>query len=178
MAYRVFREVTKLVKPKVRRHLDSNGTLLKTDYIDELIEAGCNNFGIEPKCVSIETYMKITGLRNRDLARKYLETSWKVIEYIDEKYGDKVFLGVGLVYNRELVGLEEIAKAGEKIANINPKLQVTVLDYFPAFRRRHLKRPTVKEMLEVKRTLEGQGLKTVVVQTEIGHMGPGNVKRP
>ncbi len=173
-----FREVTRLVSPKVRRHLDSNGTLLKPDYVDELVEAGCNNFGVEPKCVSVETYMKITGLKDRDLARKYLETVWKAIEYIDEKYGDKVFLGVGLVYNRELVSLEELAKAGEKIASINPRVQITVLDYFPAFRRRHLKRPTVEEMLEVKRILEDQGLKTVIEQTEIGHIGSGNVKRP
>ncbi|HDI02213.1 MAG TPA: radical SAM protein, partial [Ignisphaera sp.] len=45
-----FKEVSKRVPPKVRKHLDSNGTVLTPDYIDELIEAGCNNIGIEPKC--------------------------------------------------------------------------------------------------------------------------------
>ena len=168
-----FKEVTRRVHGKVRRHLDSNGTLLTPDYIDELVEAGCNNIGVEPKCVSVETYMKITGLKDRSLAEKYLNTAWKAIEYLNENYLDKVYIGIGLVYNRELVTLDEIAKAGEKIASINPYLQVTVLDYFPAFRRRTLKRPSPTEMIKVKKILENAGLKTVIVQTSIGHIGPG-----
>ncbi len=169
-----FRELTKRVPPKVRRHLDSNGTLLTPDYIDELVEAGCNNIGVEPKCVRVETYMRITGLEDRSQALSYLETAWKAIEYIHEYYSDRVYLGVGLVYNPALVSLDEIAEAGRRIASIDPHIQVTVLDYFPAFRRRDIRRPTVEEMLEVKRVLEEQGLKTVIVQTRIGHIGPGD----
>ncbi|RLG82616.1 MAG: radical SAM protein, partial [Thermoprotei archaeon] len=157
-----------------RRHLDSNGTLLTPDYIDELVEAGCNNIGVEPKCARIDTYMRITGLRDRDLASRYLNTAWRAVEYIYERYGDRVYLGVGLVYNRELVTLDEIAEAGRRIASIDPGIQVTVLDYFPAFRRRNLRRPSVAEMLEVKKVLEEQGLKTVIVQTAAGHIGPGD----
>jgi pyruvate formate lyase activating enzyme len=171
-----FREVSKKVKPKVRRHLDSNGTVLTPDYIDELVEAGCNNIGVEPKCLYVDTYMKITGIENRDLAKKYLETSWRAIEYIYENYSDRVYLGVGLVYNKTLVSLDEIAEAGRKIASIDRKIQVTVLDYFPAFRRRDIKRPTVWEMLEVKKVLEDQGLETVIVQTVAGHIGPKNYR--
>lgn len=171
-----FREVSKKVKPKVRRHLDSNGTVLTPDYIDEIVEAGCNNIGVEPKCLYVDTYMKITGIENRDLAKKYLETSWRAIEYIYENYSDRVYLGVGLVYNKTLVSLDEIAEAGRKIASIDRKIQVTVLDYFPAFRRRDIKRPTVWEMLEVKKVLEDQGLETVIVQTVAGHIGPKNYR--
>jgi len=92
------------------------------------------------------------------------------------KYQGKVYLGVGLVYNRELVSLEEIAEAGDRIASIDPTIQVTVLDYFPTFRRRQLRRPSLSEMLEVKRVLEERGLGTVIVQTEWGHVGPGSRK--
>jgi len=116
--------------------------------------------------------MKITGLNEEGIAREYLETSWKAIEYINENYRDEVYLGIGLVYNKELVTLDEIAEAGKRIAGIDPNIQVTVLDYFPAFRRRNLKRPSVNEMLMVKRVLEEQGLRTVIVQTERGHVGP------
>ncbi|RLG80743.1 MAG: radical SAM protein [Thermoprotei archaeon] len=172
-----FKYVTKLVDPKIRRHLDSNGTLLTPDYIDELVEAGCNNIGVEPKCLHVETYMRVTGLTDRELAKKYLETSWKAIEYIHEYYSDKVYLGIGLVYNKALVSLEEIAEAASRIASIDPYIQVTVLDYFPAFRRRNIVRPSVEEMLRVKQILEEQGLKTVIVQTEIGHIGPRNRPR-
>jgi len=169
-----FREVSKRVNSKTRRHLDSNGTVLTRDYIDELVEAGCNNIGVEPKCVRVETYMRITGISDRSIAEKYLETAWRAIEYIYSNHRDKVYLGVGLVYNRDLVSLEEIAEAGDKIASINPSIQVTVLDYFPTFRRKWLKRPALDEMLRVKRILEDRGLKTVIVQTSVGHIGPGN----
>ncbi len=172
-----FKEVSRHVSPKIRRHLDSNGTLLTPDYIDELVKAGCNNIGVEPKCVYVDTYMRITGLTDRDLARKYLETSWKAIEYIYERYSDRVYLGIGLVYNKALVSLDEIAEAGRRIAAIDKRIQVTVLDYFPAFRRKDLKRPSVSEMLEVKRVLEEQGLETVIVQTVAGHIGPKNIRR-
>ncbi|MET1160669.1 MAG: radical SAM protein [Thermoprotei archaeon] len=169
-----FKHLTRYTKPGTRRHLDSNGTLLTPDYIDELVEAGCNNIGVEPKCVRVETYMKITGLQDRGLAQQYLTTAWKAIEYIYENYSDRVYLGIGLVYNRDLVSLEEIAEAGNRIASIDPSIQVVVLDYFPAFRRRDLKRPSVSEMLEVKKTLEDQGLRTVIVQTQLGHIGPSD----
>jgi len=174
----LFRELTKLVGPKVRRHLDSNGTLLMPDYVDELVEAGCNNIGVEPKCARVETYMRVTGLADRDLASKYLETAWRALEYIYDNYRDRVYLGVGLVYNRELVSLEEIAEAGERLAAIGSDIQVTVLDYFPAFRRRNLRRPSTREMVEVKRVLEAAGLETVIVQTSRGHVGPSDRRAP
>ncbi len=167
-----FKILRKYTKPRIRRHLDSNGTLLTPDYIDELVEAGCNNIGVEPKCLHPETYMRITGINDRDLARQYLDTAWKAIEYIHEYYRDEVYLGIGLVYNKELVSLDEIAEAGRKIASIDSEIQVTVLDYFPAFRRRNLKRPSPEEMLIVKKILEDQGLRTVIVQTSRGHIGP------
>jgi len=168
-----FKEVSKRVKPGVRKHLDSNGTVLTYDYVDELVEAGCNNIGIEPKCARVETYMKITGVSDERLASQYLETSWRSIEYVYENHAGRVYLGVGLVYNPDLVSIEEICEAGERIASIDSRIQVTVLDYFPAFRRREIKRPTASEMLSVKRALESVGLKTVIVQTRYGHVGPG-----
>lgn len=169
-----FIEVSRRVESRIRRHLDSNGTILTPDYIDELVYAGCNNIGVEPKCTRVETYMKITGVGDRELAERYLTTAWRAVEYIYERYGDRVYLGVGLVYNKDLIELDEIAEAGRRIASIDRRVQVTVLDYFPAFRRRYLKRPTVGEMLEVKKVLEEQGLETVVVQTAAGHIGPGS----
>jgi pyruvate formate lyase activating enzyme len=167
-----FRELTRLVGGDVRRHLDSNGTLLTADYVDALVEAGCNNIGVEPKAVEVETYMGITGLKDRERASRYLENAWRAVEYIDGEYRGEVYLGVGLIYNRRLIALEEIAEAGSRIAAINPELQVTVLDYYPTFRRRDIERPTVREMKRVKETLEGQGLRCVIVQTAIGHIGP------
>jgi pyruvate formate lyase activating enzyme len=160
--------------PGARLHLDSNGTLLTPDYIDELVvEASVTDIGVEPKSVQVWTFQRITGITDAALAKRYLETAWQAVEYVAATYADRVFLGVGMPYNRELVSLDEVSAFGRRLAGIDPVIQLCVLDYFPTFRRQELRRPQPSEMLEVKRILEGAGLRTVVVQTAIGHVGPG-----
>ncbi len=157
---------------KARFHLDSNGTLLTLNYIDELINVGVTDIGVEPKGVTVETFMKITGLKNRGLVKEYIKTQWAAIKHIVDNYRDRVFLGVGLPYNKALIPLEEVRLFGEKISKIDREIQVCVLDYFPAFRRRDIKRPDFKEMKGVKKILEEAGLKTVICQTVKGYIGP------
>jgi len=164
----------KELNPKARLHLDSNGTILTEDYVDELVEAGCNNIGVEPKAGRLETYMKITGIDDRSLAERYFTNSWKILEYLVERYSDEVYIGAGFAYNSEWMSFDEVAEIGDMVTAIDPKLQVTVLDYFPTFRRRYIRRPSVDEMLKVKRILEERGLRTVIVQTRMGHIGPGD----
>jgi pyruvate formate lyase activating enzyme len=160
--------------PGARLHLDSNGTLLTPDYIDELVlEAGVTDIGVEPKAVQVSTFQRITGITDAALAECYLKTAWRAVEYVAATYADRVFLGVGMPYNREMVSLEEVGAFGQQLADIDPEIQICVLDYFPAFRRKELRRPQPSEMLEVKHILEGAGLRTVVVQMAIGHIGPG-----
>jgi pyruvate formate lyase activating enzyme len=170
-----FRELKRLNQDgEARLHLDSNGTCLSQEYIDELVDAGVTDIGIEPKGVCPETSMKIAGIPSYDLAKRWLSTSWRAIEYILTEYRDRVFLGVGLPYNRELISVDEVFEFGKRLSAIDPRVQLCVLDYFPAFRRRELKRPFPQEMLKVKSVLEDAGLRTVVVQTSKGHIGPGD----
>ena len=55
---------------------------------------------------------------------------------------------------------------------IDPKIQVCALDYRPEFKRFDLQKPSYEEMLEVHKVLKVAGLKTVICQTERGHIGP------
>jgi pyruvate formate lyase activating enzyme len=159
--------------PELRLHLDSNGTLLTPDYLDELIlDAGITDIGIEPKGPSVETLMRISGIEDPALAGRYLDTAWQAIAHVVERHRDRVFLGVGMPYNRDLVSFDEVEKFGRRLASIDANVQLCVLDYFPTFRRRHLRRPEPAEMLAVKQVLEGTGLRTVIVQTTMGHLGP------
>ena len=155
------------------RVLGGSGTLLTPDYIDELIlETGVTDIGIEPKAVRVATFQRITAIADAALAGRYLDTAWQAVEYVTATYSDRVFLGVGMPYNRELVSLDEVGEFGRRLASIDPEVQLCVLDYFPTFRRQELHRPHPSDMLNVKRMLEGVGLRTVVVQTAIGHFGP------
>ncbi len=171
-----FKELRKLNRDeKARFHLDTNATILTKDYIDELIEdTGITDIGPDIKALKLETFQLITNITDKELAEKYLKTEWEAVRYIaDNYYPDKVFMGIGIPYNREFhPTFDEIYKMGLEIAKIDPDIQVCVLDYRGEFRKWNMPRPTVDDMLMVKEVLENAGLKKVIVQTSIGHIGP------
>jgi len=161
---------------KARFHVDTNASILTKDYIDELVEAGMTDIGPDLKGLRVETFMRITGLRDRDLAEKYLRTSWEAAEHLIDKYKDEIFIGIGIPFNRDLISTKEISLIGERISRIDPEVQVCVLDYRPEFRRRNISRPSYKEMVNVWKILGDTGLRTVVCQTEYGHIRPQSIK--
>ncbi|MGB9978159.1 radical SAM protein [Methanobacterium sp.] len=156
----------------VHIHVDTNGTILTPDYIDALVDAGMTDIGIDLKSINVSTYMEITGLDNLELAKKYLQTSWDAVEYIIKNYLDRVFLGIGIPYNKSLISKEEIKGIGKMIFKMKPDIQVCILDYRPEFRRKDLFKPSFEDMVEIKEILNDTGLETVIVQTDKGHFGP------
>lgn len=152
-------------------HVDTNGTILTRDYIDELVLAGMRRIGIDLKGLRPETFMRITGMEDRKTSEAYLENSWDAIRYIATGHRE-VFLGVGVPYNSKLISVDEIRGMAALIGSISRKIQVTVLDYRSEFRCMDIERPSVKEMLHVKGVMEDEGLEVVLAQTEHGFMGP------
>lgn len=158
--------------PRARIHVDTNGSILTRDYIDELVEAGMTDVGPDLKGLYLESFVRITGVKDHDLAERYHTTAWNAVRYLIEKYKDRVFTGVGIPYNRKLMSVQELGMMGEKLFEIDPEIQVCVLDYRPEFKRLDLIRPSYEEMVEVHKVLSGKGLKTVICQTKRGHLGP------
>ncbi len=161
--------------PDVRIHLDTNGSLLTPDYLDELVEAGMTDCGIDLKGLSRTTFQKITGFPNPGLAKRYLRRAWEAVAYLRSRYHGKVFVGVGIPYNPVFMTDEELAAMGRTLAAMGSDLQVTLLDYRPAFRWSASggpERPTVSTMSRAGRLLRSEGLKTVLCQTEEGLLGP------
>jgi len=171
---RFFEELRRL-NPDVgaRLHLDTNATVLTRDFVDGLVEVGVTDVGPDLKGIRTETFMKITGIADRKLAERYLKNAWSVTEYILDRYfPEPLFVGVGIPYNKYFISLEEVREIGERIARVNPEVQVCLLDYFPTFRRVGLERPSVAEMRKAREMLVEAGLKTVLAQTTTGHIGP------
>ena len=162
----------------VRLHLDTNATILTNDYIDHLVQAGVTDIGPDLKAVRLETFQIITGIRDAELARQYLDTEWKAVKYIaDNYYPGDLFMGVGLPFNPAFYQSNKAMEAeihdwASRVAAIDDRIQVTILDYRPEFRRLDLQRPSINEMKEIKAFIEGVGLRTVVAQTSIGHLPP------
>ena len=158
--------------PNARIHVDTNGSILSRDYIDELVEAGMTDVGPDLKGFHLESFMSITGVQDPDLAERYRNTAWSAVKYLLENYKDKVFIGIGIPYNRKLISDQEIALMGEKLAELDPEVQVCILDYRPEFKRLDLVKPSYDEMVNLHKILKEKGLQTVICQTEYGHIGP------
>jgi pyruvate formate lyase activating enzyme len=161
-----------------RLHLDTNATILTSDYIDDLVRAGITDIGPDVKSVSVDTFQTITGISDSILAEKYLSTEWDAVKHIaDNHYPDCLFMGVGLPFNPAFYDSpesmnEELHTWGTCVAAIDDRIQVTVLDYRPQFRRHDISRPPASEMRRVKSLLEDTGLHTVIAQTSSGHLPP------
>ncbi len=152
-----------------RFHVDTNGSVLMFDYIDELVESGMTDIGIDLKGVMVDTFQRITGLNNRALSPKYLENAWAAVRYIRNYHREKVFLGVGVPYNQDLITFEEIEKIGKRLADIDPSVQVCVLDYRGEFRS-GISKPSFEEMIRVGTLIKDTGIDTVLCQTIYGHI--------
>ena len=171
---RFFEELRRLNSDdRARLHLDTNATILTREFVDRLVEAGMTDVGPDLKGLRTDTFMRIGGIVDGKLARRYLENAWSVTEYVIDRYfPEPLFIGVGIPYNRYLITLEEVREIGKKIASVNPEVQVCLLDYFPTFRRLGMEKPSVAEMGRAREMLVETGLKTVLAQTTIGYLGP------
>ncbi len=157
---------------RARLHVDTNAVVLTEDYIDELVLAGTTDIGADVKALELGTFMNITGINDRELATKLLDTEWKAVKYLIDTYSDKLFVGIGIPYNEALISIDELSKMGERIAGWSPEIQVCALDYRPMFRRMDIRKPSYAEMLRVKKRLNESGLTCVICQSEFGMIGP------
>jgi pyruvate formate lyase activating enzyme len=154
-----------------RFHVDTNGSLLTADYIDELVEAGMTDIGIDLKGMEVSTFQRITGLNDRAVAQTCMDNAWAAASYVRNHCRNRIFLGIGIPYNSDFIALEEVEKMGNRICAIDPDVQVCVLDYRAEFRSR-IEKPSAQEMMKVYSLLKSTGLKTVLCQTVHGYVGP------
>jgi len=90
------------------------------------------------KALELDTFIRITGIRGRELAKKLLDNEWKAVKYLIQN-ADKMFIGIGIPYNEALISLDEVYQIGERIVGGSPDVQVCAIDYRPAFRRMEIK---------------------------------------
>ncbi len=149
--------------PDLRIHVDTNGTYLTPEYVDELVEAGMTDIGIDVKGFTPETFARVAGV-DEDEAERLLSNVLSILEYIANEHED-VFLGVGIPYNPELTTMEEIKRLVDWIhSRLGEEVQVCFLDYRPEFRRMDMSPPRYEEMVELERYAKSLGFERVHAQ--------------
>jgi len=123
--------------PGVRIQVDTNASLLTPDYIDELWEAGMTDISPDLKGLGLATFQRITGISDQALAARHQDASWAAVEYALSRYAGRLHMAVGIPYHPSLITAEEIRRMGERLAAMQPDLDVNLIVYRPAFRMRH-----------------------------------------
>lgn len=162
--------LTELVKalhnsvPGSHIQLDTNASLLTPDYIDELAAAGITDISPDLKALRLDTFIKACGTQSKKIARQYLETSWNAVRYLNETYSKKIFMAVSLPCHPRIHSKAEIEDIGRSIAEINPEMPVTLIEYQPAFQLRDWPFLNPKIMEQAQKILESTGLHKVIIQ--------------
>ena len=161
-------EFIKNIKSKyrdLRIQVDTNASILTKDYIDELYEAGMTDISPDIKALELDTYMKLTGINNKELAESYLQNNWQAMEYIIDKYAGKLYYIAAIPYHPEFMSREELYAIGKKLHELDKNLEVNLVEYQPAFRARKAKDLTAEEITEMKSILNKAGLEKVWCQS-------------
>lgn len=148
----------------IRIQLDTNASLLTEDYIDELFEAGITDISPDMKGLNLSTFKRITGLENDMDAKKYLDASWKAIEYLVDKYTSKLFYHVAIPFHPNFISHDEVVAMGQKLAELDKNMNVNLIVYQPVFRMRHAPEVDNQDIEKAFELLKGTGLKNLWCQ--------------
>jgi len=144
--------------------LDTNASILTKDYIDELYCSGMTHISPDMKAASVESFMSIAGVKDRQLAQFYLDRSWEAVKHIVNEYTGKLFYVVAIPYHPRLNSLEEVYRIGERLASLNRDIDVNLVEYHPAFRARGIT-PASQDMVQrAVNLLYDAGLRNVWLQ--------------
>jgi len=164
--------------PKARFLVDTNGSLLTHSYIDEIVDAGATDISIDLKGLRSDTFKRVTGLEDANLAERYKETAWEAVRYLAHDYSNRITLSLSIPYNAELITLDELNDLGMRLFEINPSIDVGVVAYKGAFRKEYMLPPRYREMKEAYRILKGVGLTNASAQTTDGFILPSGTFLP
>lgn len=156
--------------PDGRIQLDTNTSLLTPDYIDELIAAGVTDVSPDFKALKIKTFMTLSGIHDKNLAKRYMQTTWQAIEHLQKRYADQIFMAVSIPCHPRIHTRSELEEMAAALVTLNPDIPVTLTELQPAFRARHWPHVTRRAMEEAADFLQNKGLRCIMIQG--GHSIP------
>jgi len=154
--------------PEARIQLDTNASLLTPELIDALIAAGVTDISPDLKALRLETFMKISGVACEETAQLYLRNSWNAVRYIHEHYRSKVFMAVSLPCHPRIHSKAELHDSAEALAQIDPEMHVTLIEYQPAFRLRDWPFLGQQVMEQARQIVAEAGLRNIIIQGGTG----------
>lgn len=154
-----YSEVTKKIKDQCKKMwvlLETNGYGLTEKNLDIFKASGVDSFWLDIKAFDEKLHKKLCGTPNKTI----LDAPQKIIDRDME-------LEVLTPYIPGWVETDQIEKIAELIANINPNIYYVILAFFPMFKLKSERAPTLMEMLKSFSIAKSKGLKNV----KLGNLG-------
>lgn len=144
--------------------VDTNASILTKDYIDELYCCGVTHISPDIKTGSVESFMNMTGVADRQLAQFYLDRSWEAVKYIVNEYTGRLYYVVAVPYHPRLNSLEDVYRIGERLASLSRDIDVNLVEYHPAFKARGIPAASKEMVQRAVNLLYDAGLKNIWLQ--------------
>lgn len=130
--------------------LETNGLGLIPQNLDRYKDSGIDSFWLDIKAYDKEIYRKLCGVSNEWI----LKAPAEII-----KRG--FVLEVLTLFIPDWVEDEQIEKIGRIIFELDPGIPLTILSFFPAYKMKGAKSPTLHDMVRVYRRVKEIGLNNV-----------------
>jgi pyruvate-formate lyase-activating enzyme len=136
--------------------IETNGYGLTPKNLDYLKESGVDAFWLDIKAWDNETHKWLTGCDNDDILR------------LPEEIRKRDFvLEVLSLYIPGLVETNELEKIAQNLKEVDHTIPFTILAFFPEYRMKNFKPPSVKQMVNAYQKVRETGLLNI----RLGNLG-------
>jgi len=154
-----YAEVTKKIKLRCENLwvlLESNGYGLTPKNLDLLHKAELDSYWLDIKAYDEEIYKKLCGVSNKT-----------VLQSVKEIIKRNFVLEILTVYIPDFVEVEQFERIAQLIFDIDENIPFHILAFFPQYKLKTFRSPTLDEILETYKTVKEVGLKNI----QIGNVG-------
>ena len=136
--------------------LETNGYGLTLQNLDYLQEAGVDSIWLDIKAFDSETHHWLTGCSND-----------RVLSLPAEIRRRDIVLEVLSLYIPDVVEADDLTQIAQLLQAVDGEIPFTLLAFFPEYRMKTYRSPTVKEMVTAYRRIKATGLKNI----RLGNLG-------
>jgi len=151
-------ECTQLIKAHTQLWvlLETNGYGLTPRNLDYLQGSGVDAFWLDIKAFDSETHQWLTGCSNE-----------RILRLPEEMRKRDFVLEVLSLYIPGVVESDDLAKIAQHLAGVDTGIPFTLLAFFPEYRMKHYRSPTVQEMVHAYQKVKAAGLTNI----RLGNLG-------
>jgi len=130
--------------------IEANGYGLTPENLDKLKDSGVDSFWLDIKAFDGEVYRKLCGTTNK----------W-VLNAPSEIVERDFVLEVLTLFIPDWVETDQIEKIARLVHQASPDIPFTILAFFPAYKMKKARAPTLSEMMDAFHKVKKTGLKNV-----------------